>query len=65
MNKPAHLIINNPYAAPSRYSKYDRDRDSFELAQGRRNLRPRGTLAVAQASSPCFRRATDSTGSSG
>ncbi|MGB7159141.1 MAG: DEAD/DEAH box helicase family protein [Tepidisphaeraceae bacterium] len=36
MNKPTHLIINNPYAMPRRYWKYDRQRQSFDLAEGRR-----------------------------
>jgi type III restriction enzyme len=36
MKKPAHLIINNPYAMPRRYWMYDRQRQSFDLAEGRR-----------------------------
>jgi type III restriction enzyme len=36
MKKPTHLIINNPYAMPRRYWKYDRHRQSFDLAEGRR-----------------------------
>jgi type III restriction enzyme len=36
MKKPTHLIINNPYATPRRYWKYDRQRQSFDLAEGRR-----------------------------
>jgi type III restriction enzyme len=36
MKKPTHLIINNPYATPRRYWKYDRQRQSFDLADGRR-----------------------------
>lgn len=36
MKKPTHLIINNPYAMPRRYWKYDRQRQSFDLADGRR-----------------------------
>lgn len=36
MNKPTHLIINNPYVMPRRYWKYDRQRQSFEEAEGRR-----------------------------
>lgn len=36
MKKPTHLIINNPYAMPRRYWKYDRQRQSFDLAEGRR-----------------------------
>jgi len=36
MKKPTHLIVNNPYTAPKRYWKYDRQRQSFELASGRR-----------------------------
>jgi type III restriction enzyme len=34
--KPSHLIINNPYAAPRKYWKYDRQRQSFDQAPGRR-----------------------------
>jgi len=36
MNKPTHLIINYPYATPRRYWKYDRQRQSFDRAEGRR-----------------------------
>jgi type III restriction enzyme len=36
VKKPSHLIINNPYAMPRRYWKYDRQRQSFDLADGRR-----------------------------
>ena len=36
MNKPSHLIVNNPYAVPRRYWRYDRQRQSFDLADGRR-----------------------------
>lgn len=36
MKKPDHLIINNPYAVPTGHWKYDRQRQSFERAQGRR-----------------------------
>lgn len=50
MNKPSHLIINNPYAAPARFWKFDRDRGSFELALGRR---PAGyTMATPDAAHP-------------
>lgn len=36
MKKPKHLIINNPYRVPDRYWKYDRQRQSFDIAEGRR-----------------------------
>lgn len=36
MKKPSHLIINNPYAMPRVHWKYDRQRQSFDLADGRR-----------------------------
>ncbi len=36
MKKPSHLIINNPYVMPRRHWKYDRQRQSFDLADGRR-----------------------------
>src|SRR5688572_30413589 len=50
MNKPTHLIINNPYATPRRYWKYDRQRQSFDLADGRR---PAGyTMATPGQSNP-------------
>src|SRR5687768_15889654 len=50
MNKPDHLIINNPYAMPRRYWKYDRQRQSFDLAEGRR---PAGyTMATPGQSHP-------------
>jgi type III restriction enzyme len=50
MNKPTHLIINNPYAMPRRYWKYDRQRQSFDLADGRR---PAGyTVATPGQSNP-------------
>lgn len=50
MNKPTHLIINNPYAAPSRYWKYDRQRQTFELEDGRR---PAGyTMATPGSTHP-------------
>ena len=50
MNKPSHLIINNPYAMPRRYWKYDRQRQSFDLADGRR---PAGyTIATPGQNNP-------------
>jgi type III restriction enzyme len=50
MNKPTHLIINNPYAMPRRYWKYDRQRQSFDLAEGRR---PAGyTMATPGVQNP-------------
>ncbi|MGI8424194.1 MAG: BPTD_3080 family restriction endonuclease [Chloroflexota bacterium] len=36
MKKPGHLIVNNPYAVPGRHWAYDRQRQSFDLAEGRR-----------------------------
>jgi type III restriction enzyme len=50
MKKPTHLIINNPYAMPRRYWKYDRQRQSFDIAEGRR---PAGyTMATPGQSNP-------------
>jgi type III restriction enzyme len=50
MNKPAHLIINNPYAMPRHHWKYDRQRQSFDLAEGRR---PAGyTMATPGVQNP-------------
>lgn len=50
MKKPSHLIINNPYAKPSRYWKFDRQRDSFEIEDGRR---PAGyTIATPDSGHP-------------
>ncbi len=51
MQKPKHLIINNPYAAPTRYWKYDRQRDAFEMVEGER--RPAGyTMATPGSAHP-------------
>ncbi|MCG3130952.1 MAG: hypothetical protein FLDDKLPJ_01726 [Phycisphaerae bacterium] len=36
MNKPSHLIINNPYVMPNRHWRYDRQRQSFDIEEGRR-----------------------------
>src|SRR3954466_4771438 len=36
MKKPAHLIINNPYAMPRKHWRYDVQRQSFEEVLGRR-----------------------------
>jgi type III restriction enzyme len=36
MKKPSHLIINNPYFVPKQYWNYDRQRQSFDVADGRR-----------------------------
>lgn len=37
MKKPSHLIINNPYAAPRKHWRYDRQRQAFDLVDGRRS----------------------------
>jgi type III restriction enzyme len=36
MKTPTHLIINNPYAAPSSHWAYDRQRQTFDQAPARR-----------------------------
>lgn len=36
MKKPGHLILNNPYVMPRRHWWYDRQRQRFEEAPGRR-----------------------------
>ena len=36
MNEPSRPIINNPHATPRRHRKDDRQRQSFDLAGGRR-----------------------------
>lgn len=51
MKKPNHLIINNPYAAPSCYWKYDRQRDAFLIVE--RERRPAGyTMATPGSAHP-------------
>lgn len=51
MQKPKHLIINNPYEAPRRYWKYDRQRDAFDVVDMER--RPAGyTMATPGSSHP-------------
>ncbi len=37
MKKPSHLIINNPYAAPRQYWKYEPQKQTFDLVAGRRS----------------------------
>ena len=36
MKKPGHLILNNPYVMPRRHWRFDRQRQRFEEATGRR-----------------------------
>lgn len=50
MKKPSHLIINNPYVMPRKHWRYDRQRQSFDLADGRR---PAGyTVASSEQAGP-------------
>ncbi|MHB1157975.1 MAG: BPTD_3080 family restriction endonuclease [Phycisphaerales bacterium] len=45
MKKPDHLIVNNPYVSPRRHWRYDRQRQSFDLVEGRR---PAGYMVASE-----------------